>query len=202
MEKWVTVWGGAESPSAKGEQIYAKDITLRYVVPIMATGKKMKFFFSNAYTDEKVVLDSVTVSRSFERDKAKDFKAITFDGKKKLTLKAFSDKWSDEIDYSVKQGEFIAVNIYVKKLSKLDTGVCHMGRFSYGFKGKGDCTYSEDMPFYDMGESSKNYLMFGVDVLTEEEWKAGGKSGWQAGGKRRGAREKKAGSRNKKRVEL
>lgn len=172
MAKWVTVWGGAESPSGRGEQIYAKDLTLRYVIPVMATGKKMRFFFSNAYTDEKVVLDSITVSRSFDRDKAKDFKAITFNGKKKLTLKAFDKIWSDEIDYSVKYGEFIAVNIYFKKLTKLDTGVCHIGKFSYGFKGQGDCTYSEELPFYDMGESSKNYLMFGVDVLTEEDTEA------------------------------
>ncbi|MBO5286433.1 MAG: hypothetical protein J6B16_06005 [Clostridia bacterium] len=168
MSKWVSVWGNAESYSVHNERIYSKNITLRYIVPIMFDGDKVKLYFSNKFTDEKVLVNSVTVGISDGSDKTTDIKTVTFNKKKSLKLKAHDSAYSDVIDYPVKKGDMLSVSIYLKNITNLSTGTGLVGKYSYGFLAEGDCTYSEVLPLYVSRDSSKNYLLYGVDVLTND----------------------------------
>ena len=172
MSKWVSVWGNAECPSSRNEQIYAENLTLRYIVPSMFDGSKLRLFFSNKFTDEPVVLDSVTVGISDGTDKTTNIKTVKFNKKNKLKLKANGKAYSDEIDYPVKKGDLICVSIYFKKLTNLSTGTGLCGKYSYGFIAQGDCTYQENLPLYVSRDSSKNYLLHGVDVYADDDVKA------------------------------
>ncbi len=172
MGKWVSTWGNAECQSPLNEQVYAKNLTLRYIVPSMFDGNKLRLFFSNKFTNEPVVLDSVTVGVSDGTDKTTNIKVVKFNKKNKLKLKANAKAYSDEVDYPVKKGDLLCVSIYFKKLTKLSTATGLVGKYSYGFIAEGDCTYQENLPLYVSRDSSKNYLLHGVDVYTDDDVKS------------------------------
>lgn len=177
MAKWVTMWGNAEAPAASNEQTYVKDITLRFVVPVMLSGKKLKLFLSNKYGSEKVVFDSVTVGKntcaniegSCRDDVTTNIKKVTFNKKAKCKMKAGETCYSDEIDYPVTKGEFLSVSIYIKGITQLTTATAVSGRYSYGYvmEGKGDTL--ETFPLYVSRDSSKTYALYGVDVLADDD---------------------------------
>ncbi len=177
MQKWVTTWGNAEAPSEQHEQVYCKDLTLRYIVPVMVDGSKIRLYFSNKYTDEKVVISSVTVGKnvdfkvdSTERlDKTVDIKKVTFNKKNKCKLAKGQSCYSDEIEYNVAKGEMLSVSFYLKDYTNLSTGTTLVGRYSFGFCADGNCTMEESMPLYTSRDSSKTYLLYGVDVLTDSD---------------------------------
>lgn len=177
MAKWVTTWGNAEAPAYSGEQTYVKDITLRYNVPVMVSGSKIKLFFSNKFGTEKVVLDSVTVGKNTcanvdgtcRDDVTANIKKVTFNKKDKCKMKAGQTCYSDEIDYPVKKGDFLSVSFYIKDITLLTTATALMGIYSYGYVMEGKGTYLETFPLYVSMESSKTYALYGVDVLNDDE---------------------------------
>jgi lysophospholipase L1-like esterase len=139
----------------------------------MNTGKKVKLLFSNLYTSSTTVIDGVTIARGegneVRSDKAFDIKKVTFNKKTKLKMKAHTERYSDEIDFPVKKGERILVSIYLKGLTELTTGTVAVGKYSYGYASEGNSLYAESLPLYVTRDSSKNFLLIGVDVLTENE---------------------------------
>ena len=168
MKKWVSTFGVSESFAEKHEQDYAKNLTLRYIIKCTATGSKVRLKFSNFFTDEKVVLDSVTIAKSDGTATVSDIKKVTFNKKSKLKMSKNGYAVSDEIDYSVNFGEFLAVSIYFKKMTNLSTGVMQVGQYSYGFICQGDFTEKENFPLYVSRDCSKNYFLIGLDVLTKD----------------------------------
>ena len=177
MQKWVTTWGNAEAPSEQHEQVYAKNLTLRYVIPVMTDGSKIRLYFSNKYTDEKVVISSVTIGKNVDfkvdstnrSDKTTDIKKVTFNKKSKCKLAKGDAAYSDEIDYPVSKGDMLSVSMYLKDYTNLSTGTVLMGRYSFGFCADGNCVYEESMPLYTSMDTSKTYLLYGVDVLTDAD---------------------------------
>jgi len=173
MKNWVTTWGLSASPAYREETTFAKNITLRYSVNVMNTGEKIKLLFSNLYTSSTTVIDGVTIARGEETDsrsdKALDIKKVTFNKKSKLKMKPHTESYSDEIDFPVKKGERILVSIYLKGFTELTTGTTAVGKYSYGYVSEGNALTAESLPLYVTRDSSKNFLLIGVDVLTESE---------------------------------
>ena len=143
----------------------------------MVDGAKIRLYFSNKNTNEKVVISSVTVGKNAEftvdstdrADKTIDIKKVTFNKKSKCKLAKNATIYSDEIDYPVKKGEMLSVSLYLKDYTNLSTGTCLSGRYSFGYIAEGNCVYEESMPLYVSRDTSKNYLLYGVDVLTDSD---------------------------------
>lgn len=177
MERWVSTWGNAENHAQIREAMHVKDTTLRYNVPVMVSGSKVRFLFSNKFGTEKLVLDRVTVGKNSiatieapTRDEVVvDIKPITFGGKKKCKIGAGKAVWSDDIDYEVKKGDFLSVSIYLKGFSKNATATELCGRYSYGFMTRGNAVNAETFPLYDSRDSANTAILYGVDVLVDDE---------------------------------
>jgi lysophospholipase L1-like esterase len=177
MERWVSTWGNAEAPAVVSECTTIKDTTLRYNVPIMVSGSKVRLLFSNKFGAEKLVLDRVTLGKNSigsaeatTRDEViVDFKKVTFGGKKKAKIGAGESLWSDEIDYEVKKGDFLAVSIYIKDARTFSTATSVAGRYSYGNFVRGKGVTTETFPLYVSRDTATTAFLYGVDVLVEDE---------------------------------
>ena len=84
--KWVTMWGNAQSTVMPSPAKYAKDLTLRYPIFSPFDGTKIRITLDNYCINERIKIDYIIVSKGnkLSDEQEKDFKYLTFKGKKKL----------------------------------------------------------------------------------------------------------------------
>ncbi len=169
MKKWITTWGASSASAPRNECNYGKDLTLRYAIPVLNDGEKVRVTLSNFYSDEDCVINSVSVGKANKVGDRKtyDLHKFTFDGKDECFMKAGSTATSDPLDYCVKKGDILNVSLYIKDITKMATATPLTGKYSYGFICAGDHTVSEDFPLVREHVSSRHYFITGVDVLSE-----------------------------------
>ena len=82
MKSWITTWGSSSAPAPRNECNYAKNLTLRYAIPVLNDGDKVRVTLSNFYSDEKCVINSVSVGKANKVGDRKTYEItkLTFGG--------------------------------------------------------------------------------------------------------------------------
>ncbi len=115
-ESWVQTWG--QSHSALSFFYYPScEKTYRLIVNTAISGKKLRVSFSNAYGKSYVEIGAVTAApcTSFGSITGKNIIPLTFDGKSSFTMRKNERLTSDPVDFSVSDGEFFCISVYVTK---------------------------------------------------------------------------------------
>jgi len=169
MKKWITTWGCSSAPAPRNECNCAKNLTLRYAIPVLNNGEKVRVTLSNFYSNENCVINSVSVGKAHNLGDRKtyDIRKLSFQGKDECELSAGAVATSDELDYVVKKGDILNVSLYIKDITKMATATPLTGKYSYGFICEDDHTMSEDFPLVKEHVSARHYFITGVDVLAE-----------------------------------
>lgn len=167
-QKWVAAWANAVSIAEHKPEAYAKNITLRYPVlaPFSASGVRVTF--DNFCGTEPVTITSATVSlgdgkRGVDETKIRE---ITFGGERSLTLLPGATGRSDEIDFSVKAGERLAVSFYLGEFTQMQSAVFVSGPLSQSWYAVGNHV-AEELPLEQSKTNDMVYFLSEVDFLTD-----------------------------------
>ncbi|MBQ4338315.1 MAG: hypothetical protein IJC37_02725 [Clostridia bacterium] len=115
-ESWVQAWG--QSHSALSFFYYPScQKTYRLIVNTAVSGEKLRVSFSNAYGKNDVEIGAVTAApcTSYGSVTGKNFTELTFNGKISFTLRKNERLTSDPIDFSISDGEYFCISVYVTK---------------------------------------------------------------------------------------
>ncbi|MDE7439735.1 MAG: lipase, partial [Clostridia bacterium] len=146
------------------------NITLRYLATCAFGGNKLRLHFSNFCGTEPVTFEKVTVAlAAADREiNLNGLKEVTFSGKTSVTVGAGKEIFSDEIDFSIKAKETVAVSIYLKDCTLMRSGVVVTGPLSKGFFSVGDATRASVLPLDYTRTLSTYYFLTGIDLFTED----------------------------------
>ena len=180
FNKWVTVWGNAMSISDRRPENYARNLTLRYPIFNVFNGSAIRVTLDNFTGTQAVTISKVVVSKmpgnadnklKFPGDKIEPqtLAAVTFAGKKSVTIEPGKDVVSDEIKFAVNEHEWLAVSLYLEDFTQMRSSVIITGPLSGGYYSVGDFTESVSLPLSQTRATSCYYFLSGVDVLTEEK---------------------------------
>ena len=167
---WTTFYGNAQSIIPPSPQTYAKDVTLRYPIYSPFDGDYIRITLDNFLQNEDVTIESVVVGIGKElKDDLENPIYVTFNGKRKFTIKANKDIVSDPIPYELKSDEFLIVNIYLKDYTKLTGGVDIKGPLSKGYYAYGNQSFNNKLDINTSKETSFVYFISNIDIYTKKE---------------------------------
>lgn len=157
FNKWVAVWGNAMSVTDRKPENYARNLTLRYPIFNVFNGSALRITLDNFCGTEAVTITKVTVAKmsdcpgdkiKFPGDKIikETLAAVTFAGKKSVTIGAGEEIVSDEIKFDVHEYEWIAVSLYLEDFTQMRSSVIVTGSLSGGYYSVGDFTESTSLP--------------------------------------------------------
>ena len=170
MQKWVTMWGNAQSTVLPHPAYYAKDITLRYPIFVPFSGNKIRINLDNFCSDEDVYINRVAVSKGNKKCEIfEENKYVTFNGNLDVTIKAFSNVTSDEIDYELLSDEFLVVSIYLSTFTNLRSGVDIVGPLSGGYYAYGNQVDNKKLDINNSKSTTWVYFLANVDIYTSNE---------------------------------
>lgn len=170
--KWVNGWGLGVAHPPLSEAQWTRDTTVRYVLINTLDAGAVKLKFTNRYGEHPAELSRVTVAISkdgkcaVEKDTITE---VTFQGKSSVTMAPHGDAVSDEIPFEISAGQKLAVSIYFKEFTQLNTGFTYDNKFMVRRFISGDHTHSDDMSIYEMSFSSAYNFLWSVDFLTYED---------------------------------
>ena len=121
-QPWVPAWYASPEPSAT-DKAFVQDQTLRQTLRVSAGGTSVRVRLSNAYGTQPLRLDDIHLARrdSGSRvDLASDV-AVTFNGRRGVTIAPGAYVLSDALPVAVKADSDLAVSIYVKTQTPLTT---------------------------------------------------------------------------------
>ena len=168
--KWVACWGNATSITDRTEATYAKNLSLRYPIPVCFSGSSLRFHFSNLTGTEPVTLNSVFVHKSFPKDQGNTLRVpVTFSGKCTGCIPAGEEIVSDAISFPVSAGEEIFVSFYLADFTQMNAGTFISGPLSKGSYAYGNFAGQDEFPLNLRRNTNWFYFLNTVDVLTEEK---------------------------------
>lgn len=120
---WVTTWGTAEEKcdvtANAMPQIALEDSTVRQIIKVTTTGKKIRFRLSNQYGGSDVVIKSMHIAKQVNAKKSTidttTDTIITKDGKEEIVIPKGKVIVTDAIDFNVNALENIAISTYFGK---------------------------------------------------------------------------------------
>ena len=170
MKKWVTMWGNAQSTVLPHPAYYAKDITLRYPIFVPFSGDKIRINLDNFCSNEDVFISKVGVSKGNKKCEIfEENKYLTFGGNESVTIKAFSQVVSDELEYEVSSDEFLVVSIYLSEFTNMRSGVDIVGPLSGGYYAYGNQLDNHKFDINTSRSTTWVYFLANVDVYTIDE---------------------------------
>lgn len=178
--KWVAVWGNAMSVTDRKPENYARNLTLRYPIFNVFNGGALRITLDNFCGTEAVAIAKTTIAKmygcsenkvKFPGDKIREdtLAAVTFAGKKSVTIAPGEEIVSDEIKFDVHECEWFAVSLYLENFTQMRSSVLVTGPLSGGYYSVGDFTESASLPMQLTRSSNCYFFLSGVDVLTEEQ---------------------------------
>lgn len=165
--KWVSCWGNATSITDRKEAIYAKDITLRYVIEIPFNGDRLRLRFSNLTGTEPITISKAVVAKV--NDFSNSTTQILFNGGKSVTIQPGKETVSDEIMFKTEAYESIAVSMYLSDFTQMNAGTLITGPLSKGQYSYGDFCEEEDLPINLTRHTQWFYFLNTIDIHTEEK---------------------------------
>lgn len=173
--KFVSMWGNATSIADRRPENYAKDLTLRYPVHAVFSGKKIRITLDNFCGTEPVTISEAYVAKTNINDARSiedESVSITFNGSKKAVIKNGEAIKSDEIDFIVNKGEDISISLYFEGFTLMRSAVLITGPLSKGFYSVGNQTQEKTLPLDLTRNTNWFYFLTDVEVLTDENNKA------------------------------
>lgn len=170
---WVGTWATAQQlvephnvPPSPG----LTNNTLRQIIRVSIGGKNIRLHFSNLFSDESTVLESVTVANVVNAAMidGQSLKQLTFDGKSSVAIEAKSDVFSDAFDFPLQPGQLLAITIHYGKTASKISG--HPGSRTTSFLLEGD--HSKDVNFSGAIKTDHWYNIMGVNVMASKKTSA------------------------------
>lgn len=159
FNKWVACWGNATSITDRKECAYAKDLTLRYPIPMCFDGSALRLRFSNLTGTEPVTLTRVYVDR----------RPLLFGGEPSVAIQPGCEVESDVLAIDVHADTELNVSIYLGEVTQMNAGTLITGPLSKGRFAYGDHCLAETLPA-DLSRSTNwFYFLNTIDVLTEAQ---------------------------------
>ena len=120
--EWVCSWATSivdssiSVASLSVQDIIPSDGTLRIELKVTTGGEKLRFKFSNEYGAAPVIIGEATVGRTLGEGEASvkrdTFAAITFGGKRSVSVPKGETLWSDPVDFRTEALEAISVSLF------------------------------------------------------------------------------------------
>ncbi len=169
--KWVTVWGNAISIAERRPENYAKNLTLRYPVKMMASGSEIRITLDNFCGNEAVNLTCGSIAASTGGDgiDTATITPLSFGGRPEVTVPAGERIVSDPVAFPVKRGEDITVSLYFADYTEMRSGVVITGPLSRGYFAVGNQTENAVLELNTSKRTSTFYFLSDIEVLTTEE---------------------------------
>ncbi len=168
--KWISCWGNAISIATRRPENYAKNLTLRYPVKMILSGKAIRIRLDNFCGNESVTLRAAAAksdgSSSIDQ---KTSELITFDGKSSITIPKGESVLSDPITLSVTAGEYISISIYLEDFTEMRSAVLITGPLSKGFFAVGNFMETAALPDDLSNKTNWFYFLSDIEVLTDNE---------------------------------
>jgi lysophospholipase L1-like esterase len=168
---WVGSWATAQQlvePHNVPPNPGLTNNTLRQIIRVSIGGENIRLRFSNLFSDESTVMESVTVAHVVEGAiiDGKSLKQLTFGGKSSsVTMEAKTDVFSDSFDFPLQAGQLLAITIHYGKTASKISG--HPGSRTTSFLLEGD--HSMNVDFSGAIKTDHWYTIMGVDVMTPEK---------------------------------
>lgn len=164
-KQWVGTWATAPQlvePHNNPPQPGLTNNSLRQVVRVSIGGKTIRVKFSNEHSKSPVSLKSaqIAASKGGGAIDAKTNKALTFDGKKEITLAAGAVAYSDPIAFKLTPRMDVAITLYLGETSADVTG--HPGSRTTSYIIKGNDPAVAD--FTGAVTTDHWYIINGIDV--------------------------------------
>ena len=120
---WTTTWGTAEEKCDITKDAMPKlkleGSTVRQIIRVTTTGRRIKLRLSNQYGKSDVVIKSMHVAKQITETKSQIDRetdtVITVDGKEEFTIPAGKVIQTDAVDFSIKALDNVAVSCYFGK---------------------------------------------------------------------------------------
>lgn len=172
--KWVTMWGNAQSTVRPSPARYAKDLTLRYPIFIPFDGNKIRITLDNYCVNEQIKIDYIIVSKGnkLSDEQINEFKYLTFKGKREVLIDPHSFIISDELDFDLKSDEYLIVSLYIKDFINLTGGVEIIGPLSKGYFAYGDQAKETKLNINTSMSTPWVFFLSNIDIYTEDKNKA------------------------------
>lgn len=167
-KKWVAVWGNAVSIADRKPAYYAKDVTLRYPIMPLISGKSLRITLDNFTGTEDVTTSKVFVGATadeLEQTVEGTEVALTFGGKASVVIPAGGTVTSDAVPFTVSRGQRFSVSLYLAEFTLMRAGVFTSGPFSKGFFSVGDYAGASVLPWDVTKTTQWFYFLRDVDVL-------------------------------------
>jgi len=166
---WVAAWGASPNSAAVlSPCMYAKDMTLRYILRTGIAGDAVRLRFSNMAGKEAVFISKITVMRS----DGSDCCPVLFGGKPELEMDAGGSAISNSVEFAAEPGDDILVSMYLDRMTYMGTGVKCIGPLSRAWFAEGDwCEQAELSVMHSMA-MQEFYFLTELDVLTNATSKA------------------------------
>lgn len=166
---WVSSWASAQMRMDPKEvlQPEPKDLTLRQLVRTSIGGSSVRLRLSNAFSTLPLTISALNIARATSPGSslidASTNRAVTFEGRRSVTIPPGAEYLSDPIEIRVPALATLAVSTYFSELPKLETG--HPGSRATSYLVAGDQRAAAQ--FHDAKTIDHWYFLSGVDVEAE-----------------------------------
>ncbi|OOV20417.1 SGNH/GDSL hydrolase family protein [Flavobacterium sp. LM4] len=168
-ENWVGTWATAQMlvepnnmPPAPG----LTDNTLRQIIRVSIGGKSLRLRFSNIFSDQPTVLNSVSVANVVTAPgiDAATQKTVSFNGNPGITMNPEQEIFSDAFAFDLQPGQLLAITIHYGATSQKTSG--HPGSRTTSYILQGDNLTNAD--FSGAIKTDHWYSIMGVDVIADK----------------------------------
>lgn len=171
--KWISCWGNAISIATRRPENYAKNLTLRYPVKMLLSGKALRICLDNFCGNESVTLRAAAAKSDDSSNINEETSVlVTFDGKDKITIPKGESVVSDPIKLSIAAGEYISISIYLEDFTEMRSAVLITGPLSKGFFAVGNFMETAALPDDLSNKTNWFYFLSDIEVLTDAEKRA------------------------------
>lgn len=148
---WIAAWGSSQMVPGADNALPAEasqDVTLRQIVRPSIGGSGLRVRLSNAFGDAPLVIESASVARALQADKAAiDAQSLTplrFSGKMHVVIPPGAEWLSDPVDRSITAFEDLALSIHVRAVPPRQTS--HPGSRATSYWLPGNHVADADLP--------------------------------------------------------
>ncbi len=169
-DHWIAAWGCASTHPSRmcGEWIH--DTTVRMQMQMTVPGKGLKLHLSNFYDKQTAVIQRISVSVATEGNEMDDqrCKMVTFGGSLQCQIPYENTVISDPVDFSLRAGEVLVVNLYFKDFTRLSTGCRGEELFLKRWCCDGDQTQAAALPYGTEAAADMCPFLHTIEVLAPE----------------------------------
>ena len=169
--RWVGAWASAQMAPDEKNRLAPEDYpnaTLRQVVRLSLGGETIRVRLSNAFGTQPLTIKAAHVAVSADLasariDPATD-RALTFSGRKEVTIPAGADYWSDPVSLKVAPLTSLAISLHYEAAPTIQTG--HPGSRATSYILPGDHTADPDLP--GAKTATQWFQISSVDVVSDK----------------------------------